>query len=106
MPIKKLGIQCPVVITENPIVSVNYYPEATAEAGGGVSNTSRMPAMGAGGLESEPAGPKMWKLRKYDFTIQFFWKPTPRTARQAPPATAEGEATDTAVMDGAAGPTG
>ena len=106
VPIPKLGIQFPVVTTENPIVSVNYYPEAT-DGETGAKLMSRGPDMGIGGRGDEPAPPKMWKLRRYDFTIQFFWKQTPRSVRQAPPATAEGEESlDTVSVDGGAGPTG
>jgi hypothetical protein len=54
-----------------------------------------------------PEGPKEWKLRRYDFTIQYYWKQTPRTARQAPPAGATGEeSSETVSVDGAAGPMG
>jgi type IV pilus assembly protein PilM len=101
----KLGISAPVVITENPILDVVYLPEAVGgEAGRGAMAMSEG---GRGGETGEPAGPKTWKLRRYDFTIQFYWTPTPRTARLAPPAAAaDGEAGDTAALGDAAGPTG
>lgn len=109
VPFTKLGIQCPVVITENPIIDVNYFPEAVGDPAGQM--TSRQPEMSVGGPNEEavPVGPKIWKLRRYDFTIQLYWKPTPRTARQEkPPAAESGEAgeSDTVSVGDGAGPTG
>ncbi|MEX2092781.1 MAG: pilus assembly protein PilM [Pirellulales bacterium] len=107
VPITKLGIQCPVVTTENPIINVTYFPEAVGgEIGSQAMN--RMPEAGLGAAgDAIPAGPKIWKLRRYDFTIQMYWKPTPGTARQEKPAAAEGgESVDTVSVGDAAGPTG
>ena len=97
VPIAKLGIQCPVVTTENPIIDVNYFPEAVGgEPGSQLMNRMPEPARGVADDEAQPVGPKIWKLRRYDFTIQFYWKPTPRTARQEkPPAAEGGESLDT-----------
>jgi hypothetical protein len=113
VPIAKLGIQFPVVTTQNPIVSVTYLPEAI---GGDTSGRSmRSPRMeGREGLSRGGVGgdgtmsePKIWKLRRYDFTIQFFWKETPRSARQEKPAGETGdEAIDTAAVGDDTGPTG
>jgi hypothetical protein len=61
---------------------------------------------GRGVASEEPVGPKIWKLRRYDFTIQFYWTPTPRTARLAPSASGDGEAGDTAALSDMMGPTG
>jgi len=109
VPIAKLGVGYPVVTTENPIIDVDFFPDAVGgETGSQMS--SRMPEPGLRGAagEDQPVGPKIWKLRCYDFTIQFYWKPTPRTARQAKPAAAEdGESLDTvSVGDDGVGPTG
>jgi type IV pilus assembly protein PilM len=104
---KELGIQAPVVITENPIIDVDYFPEAID---GEPNRTAAAPmpmARGGRGVASEePVGPKIWKLRRYDFTIQFYWTPTPRTARLAPSASGDGEAGDTAALSDMMGPTG
>ena len=102
VPISKLGVQYPVVITSNPIIDVAFYPEEV-ENGTNQSPYSRGAEFGdmSG---TEPQGPKIWKLRRYDFTIQFYWTPTPRSARQEKPAAAEGEPT-VSVGDGV-GPTG
>ena len=92
VPIAKLGIEYPVVTTENPIISVTYFPEATdgdtsgrmmrSQMSEGREGVSRLGVAGDGGITQ----PKIWKLRRYDFTIQFFWKQTPRSARQEKPA--------------------
>ena len=90
VPYAKLGISCPVVITENPIVDVTYFPDAIGRRSRVGVSMSPSPEMGGrrGAASEEPVGPKMWKLRRYDFTIQFYWKPTPRSTRLAPPAAA------------------
>jgi type IV pilus assembly protein PilM len=104
VPIAKLGIQCPVVTTDNPTINVTYYPEAVGdETGSQMMNRMSESGRGAEAGEAADAGPKRWKLRRYDFTIQFYWKPTPRTARQEKPAAAEGE---TVSVGDAGGPTG
>jgi type IV pilus assembly protein PilM len=99
VPIAKLGVQCPVVTTENPIIDVNYFPEAIGGEAGMMKQSV--------GADGQPLPPKLWKLRRYDFTVQFYWKPTPRTARQNPPAAAEGgEPGDMAAVGDGAGPAG
>lgn len=105
VPYTKLGISAPVVITENPIVDVTYLPDAAGGEGGRAAMAPLPAAGGRGGESTEPVA-KEWKLRRYDFTIQFYWTPTPRSARLAPPAPAEGEAGDTAALGDTAGPTG
>jgi type IV pilus assembly protein PilM len=104
---QELGIQAPVVITENPIIDVDYFPEAIdGEPNRATVAPMPMARGGRGVTSEEPVGPKVWKLRRYDFTIQFYWTPTPRTARLAPPASADGEAGDTAALGDMMGPTG
>ncbi len=108
VPIAKLGIQSAVVTTENPIIDVSYFPDAVGDGSGG-QMMSRAPAMSGRGAADDgmPEAPKVWKLRRYDFTIQFYWKPTPRTARQEQPAATEGgESIDTVSVGDSAGPTG
>ncbi|MGD9634215.1 MAG: type IV pilus assembly protein PilM [Pirellulales bacterium] len=104
VPYTKLGISAPVVITENPIIDVTYLPDAV----GGEGGRTMAPMPVAGGRGGETAGPviKEWPLRRYDFTIQFYWTPTPRSARLAPPAAPGGEPGDTAALGDGTGPTG
>jgi len=53
------------------------------------------------------AGPKVWKLRRYDFTIQFLWTQTPRSARQEQPTGgAESGSMETVSVGEAAGANG
>jgi len=106
--IQKLGIQFPVVTTENPIISVAYLPEATDDGSGNQRMGGMQVMAGRGAVpagEAVPAGPKVWRLRRYDFTIQFLWKQTPRSARQEKPAAAA-ESESTVSAGEAAGPTG
>ena len=96
---KDLGIGYPVVITKNKIESVQYDPEAeegeqagrprrTAESGIGGRNSR-----GARGGQTADKGPEVWKLRRYDFVVQFTWTPTPRHVRQQNRETASAEDT-------------
>ena len=110
VPIQKLGIRFPVVTTENPILSVSYLPDAVDDGSGsqrmgGMETIGRRGSVAAGA--TMPTGPKVWKLRRYDFNIQFLWIQTPRSARQEQPAAGtEGDALDTASVGDAAGPRG
>lgn len=85
---KELGIAYPVVVTKNRILSVTYDPEAAGEDGamGGRARTpGRMarPMLGGGaGEEGAIEEPEVWKLRRYDFMLQFSWVPTPKNQRQ------------------------
>ncbi|WP_197524648.1 type IV pilus assembly protein PilM [Botrimarina hoheduenensis] len=96
---KELGIDFPVVVTRSRIVEVEADPDAEesdSPAGGraGRSSIGRSSSRRSIGLGSEEGGalrgaaglpdePELWKLRRYDFIVQFVWKPTPRTERQA-----------------------
>jgi type IV pilus assembly protein PilM len=110
VPIQKLGIRFPVVITENPIIPVNYLPEAIDDGSGsqrmgGMESIGRRGAVATG--NTMPDGPKVWKLRRYDFTIQFLWTQTPRSARQEQPAAGTGnDSVETAAAGDAAGARG
>jgi type IV pilus assembly protein PilM len=93
--ISDLGIKYPVQLTAFPIKEEEYLAEAVddPQAGGGMSMA--MPSYGYGGRGEEggygygsPTGaatdvkpPETWKLRRYDFLIQFCWQPTPRGER-------------------------
>jgi type IV pilus assembly protein PilM len=77
VPLSALGVGYPVITTKNRIEEQRYYGEpgpadggATAGRGGPVITT-----------QSETA-PEIWNLRRYDFRIQFAWKPTSRGTRR------------------------
>jgi type IV pilus assembly protein PilM len=82
--IADLGIQYPVVVTNEKIKTVTYLAEPVDAASG-------MMPMGARGLEGSAMQPgtgmpgevlpKTFKLRQYDFVIQFCWQPQPRGQR-------------------------
>jgi type IV pilus assembly protein PilM len=112
VPISDLGIKYPVIVTTEEIKPVTYFPEATD-----MSATGTMPTgAGAYGRGEEAVGPgapgekepELWKLRQYDFIIQFCWQPQPRGARldkkkmaqEQPP---DGEAPSTAAIEGDTG---
>jgi hypothetical protein len=107
VPYSELGISFPVIITNNRIVEVSYDPEAVEGESSGGAMAMEGPRMagvegmgrGIGGLMTEGGeaggiggvgelGPdglpirKLWKLRRYDFVVQFAWTPTPRHERQ------------------------
>jgi type IV pilus assembly protein PilM len=80
---KELGIDLPVLI--NPSVKIdnevvtdpNVDPNvAAAGAGHGFANPTPMPAAAA------PVRSATQTLRRFDFVIQFLWKPTPLSTRQ------------------------
>lgn len=88
---EELGIGYPVVITKNRIVDAEYDPDASDSDQAGRGRTARpaprrRPAVGGrrrpGDADGEPAAPELWKLRRYDFVVQFAWTPTLRHTRQ------------------------
>jgi type IV pilus assembly protein PilM len=109
----ELGIKYPILITRNLPRAVTYYPEAetveeatallnawqqSQETGTGMPGGFGMPNFGqptgtVGRDENAPTEPpKEWKLRRYDFTVQFLWVPKPRRVRDNPElATAEAD---------------
>jgi type IV pilus assembly protein PilM len=96
----ELGISHPVVITPNPIYPVEYSPDATSETGLRRGRTAAAatgrPTSRTGGRRNprqeveEVEEPVIWKLREYDFVVQFAWVPTPRSERIAKRAGGEG----------------
>jgi hypothetical protein len=114
VPIADLGIQYPVVLTSFPIKEETYLPEAVEESADGRMSMSSgydrrggdesgmLAAQGAAGTEE----PKLWKLRRYDFLIQFCWVPKPRSNRLNELASERGEAPSTAAVDSEAADTG
>lgn len=95
---ERLGIGYPVVVSSNSIRTVKYDPTAAtveeaeknaglrkaAEMGDGFGFGNAMPQMGRNqpGEEVQPLPDPPWELRRYDFTVQFMWIPTPRTVRK------------------------
>ncbi len=112
VPISELGIKYPVIVTTEEIKPVTYLPEATD-----MSDGAAMPAApvrddrGESGIGQAAAGekePELWKLRQYDFIIQFCWQPQPRGTRldkkkMAQQEQLEGEAPSTAAIEGDTG---
>ena len=93
VPIKDLGISYPVVITQNRIHdNVTYYPDAVdtdmqGQAGrGAMSRGEERGPRGAATAGDQTPEVKSWKLRRYDFVIQFCWQPKTRTQRHEKPA--------------------
>ncbi|MEX2169607.1 MAG: type IV pilus assembly protein PilM [Pirellulales bacterium] len=98
VPLSKLGISYPVVITSYPIRTVSYDPNAStveeastnanllrSEAEGltGFGNrVAQVPGRARPGEEVPPLPDPPWKLRRYDFIVQFVWVPTPKTVRK------------------------
>ncbi len=97
--IADLGIQYPVVVTNEKTKTVTYLAEPVDAANGAMPMAARGLEGGAvppgSGLPGDQL-PKMFKLRQYDFVIQFCWQPQPRGQRlqklaekkAAPPGTA------------------
>jgi hypothetical protein len=116
VPIAELGISMPVVVTNQKTQTVTYMAEA-ADASNGGSPMPAAPEMMQGTGAAGDQQPKMFKLRQYDFIVQFCWQPKPRTSRlkemaekkaapapgEAPAGTAPG---GTAATDGEATHTG
>lgn len=101
--LKDLGISYPVIVTKGRIESIKYDPEALEgdEMGAnrrrnvGVEdvNPFDQPRRGAPrpAADAEPVDPDegLWKLRRYDFKLQFMWQPKPRHERKAAAAAAD-----------------
>jgi hypothetical protein len=107
--IADLGIKHPVLVTSYRVISVEYMAEPIDP-----NNPTGMPmSRGAEGPGPIPGGtglpgeqlPKTFKLRQYNFIVQFCWQPQPRGTRlekmaqkKAQPA-GEAEAPNTAAVD-------
>jgi type IV pilus assembly protein PilM len=84
--ISELGIKYPVVVTTEEIKPVTYLAEAIdPTAAGGMPTPPPMSddagERGVGAAANAVQQPKLWKLRQYDFVIQFCWQPQPRAKR-------------------------
>lgn len=86
----ELGISDPVIVTAEKTKTVTYLAEPVDTVDGSVP-TMAMSPMPAARPEGGPAAPgapgaadiypKTFKLRQYDFIVQFCWQPKPRTER-------------------------
>lgn len=108
VPIAELGIKNPVVVTSERVKPVTYLAEAVDSATPGALPSMSMEGGAAIGTTGVPGelGPKTFKLRQYDFIVQFSWQPEPRGKRlekmaqkknAAPAATPEGAEPSTAA---------
>jgi type IV pilus assembly protein PilM len=83
VPIAELGIRYPVIVTQERTKSVQYLADSADLPPGGTMPTAPvMDRSRAGGTVSPgEEQPEIWKLRQYDFIIQFAWQPQPRGQR-------------------------
>ncbi len=102
---KDLGISYPVMVSNYRPVPVTYdpnaidaeeasrraseYRNATQELGGAGFGGARRPAARRND-DPAPEPPEHWKLRRYEFEVQFIWQPKPRGERENPDLAAEG----------------
>jgi type IV pilus assembly protein PilM len=94
---KDLGISYPVMVSNYRPVPVSYdpnaidaeeasrawseYRSATQDVGGGFGGVR---AVRRRGDDPPPEPPEHWKLRRYEFEVQFIWQPKPRSERENP----------------------
>ena len=83
VPIADLGIKYPVVVTPSGLSQSTYMAEPIDGTAPGtmpmaIPEGNVLP--GATGVAGQQ-GPKMFKLRQYDFIVQFCWQPEPRGKR-------------------------
>lgn len=91
----ELGISHPVVVTKRRYVDVEYDPEAVEGEDPGMRMQRASAMEGFGAAAGAAAAPKLWKLRRLDFVVQFAWKPTLRHTRElARQGIVEGAAVD------------
>jgi type IV pilus assembly protein PilM len=112
VPIKDLGISYPVVITQGRIRDVTFYPDATDSSspgqpgGAGYAREARVPPGRGNAIGDDRDNVRSWKLRCYDFVVQFCWQPKTRTERRQKAAAPADGAAGTAATGGGAGPAG
>jgi type IV pilus assembly protein PilM len=108
--ISDLGIKYPVVVTTEEIKPVTYWAEAIdPTAAGGMPTDMPMVSARDGeatGAAAKPEEPKIWKLRQYNFIIQFCWQPEPRGKRLDKVPKQPGDAPSTAAVEGDTAQTG
>ena len=81
VPISELGIQSPVVVTDQKVVSVTYMAELSDASNGPVPMTGGPEGTSLAGASIGDQQPKTFELRQYDFIVQFCWQPKPRSSR-------------------------
>jgi type IV pilus assembly protein PilM len=85
VPIADLGVKMPVVRTEERTNTVEYWAQAVDESTPGGIPTTNVPEVSSvgpnGATTGVPEEPKKFKLRQYNFIIQFAWQPQPRGVR-------------------------
>ena len=91
VPIADLGISRPWIVRESEITDQFLDPEEALD--GSVGRARSYGGEGGGRLDGggpprafgdvDEEGPQPIKLRRYDFVVQFCWKPNSRTARRA-----------------------
>ena len=98
-----LGISFPVVEEDYKIETVYYDPTLKEGERGRPARSQAAPSPlrfgggGAAGVAGKSADDEnLWKLRRYDFVVQFVWQPRPRHERRAA-AEAANESLDTAA---------
>jgi type IV pilus assembly protein PilM len=106
VPIASLGLGYPVILSKgkaNPVQMSPLADESASAPGGGLGRGTYMPRTPFGrddGSGMPPdAGPEIWKLRRYDFKIQFCWKQEPRGQRLEKLAKQPGSVPTTARLD-------
>lgn len=98
---KELGISKPVMVSYFRPVTVTFDPNAATpeEASKSMSDyRASQDEMGGGWggpAQRKPDGPtapkpEHWKLKRYEFQVQFIWQPQPRTLRDNPPSATDG----------------
>jgi len=94
--LKDLGISYPVMVSSYKPVAVTYDPNAASQEEATKAwreyTNSQDPTTGGFGGRGRPNAqentevkpPEHWKLRRYEFEVQFIWQPKPRTERENP----------------------
>lgn len=94
--LKELGVSYPVMVSSYKPVAVTYDPNAASQEEATKAwreyTASQDPTTGGFGgrgrtntqEEADVKPPEHWKLRRYEFEVQFIWQPQPRTERENP----------------------
>ncbi len=87
VPFSDLGISHPWLVSETKLRDESIHPEVgvldgnSRERGGGVQSYRRPSSRGEEGVEGEDKV-EMIELRRYDFVVQFCWRPKTRSERR------------------------
>jgi hypothetical protein len=107
--IADLGIRYPVIVTSRRTQSVEYLAESAEVVAqkAAALNQPNVEGIQRPGLQSaQPPKPKTFKLRQYDFYIQFCWQPQPRTQREEKLVQQPGADPSTAAVEDVTAPSG